>query len=80
VNELSEPEVSKAEGLRQNLAQSFNAEELYSLCADLEINYEDVQGATLDARIRELVAYCNRRGLVVRLIAHCRRLRPHIEW
>jgi hypothetical protein len=66
--------------LRRRVAQAFNTEELESLCADLLINHEDVAGETLDARARELVAYCERRGLMPQLLARCRELRPHLEW
>ena len=65
--------------LRQKIAASFNKEELFNLCFDLSIQYEDLPD-TLDGMARELVARCERHGQLADLVAACQRLRPTIPW
>jgi hypothetical protein len=50
--------------LRQILTQSFNEEELKSLCFDMGIDYESLPGAGKAAKARELIGYFERRGSV----------------
>jgi Effector-associated domain 7/TIR domain len=66
--------------LRQNLVDSFSDTELRDLCFDLGIDYEDLPGQGKAAKARELVAYCERRGLTTELIKKCSELRPHVSW
>jgi hypothetical protein len=78
--EPARPAPEEPAALRRNVAQAFNGEELESLCADLAINYEDVAGETHETRVRELLAYCERRGMTAQLVARLRELRPHVAW
>jgi hypothetical protein len=66
--------------LRQNLVDSFSDTELHDLCFDLGMDYEDLPGEGRAAKARELVAYCERRGLTPELIKKCSELRPHVSW
>jgi hypothetical protein len=66
--------------LRQNLVDSFSDTELHDLCFDMGIDYEDLPGEGRAAKARELVAYCERRGLTTELIKKCSELRPHVSW
>lgn len=65
--------------LRQVLDDSFDANELRTLCFDLGIAYDDLPGEGQGGKARELVAYCERHGHYAALRAAVRRLRPH-EW
>jgi hypothetical protein len=66
--------------LRQNLVDSFSDTELHDLCFDMGMDYEDLPGEGRAAKARELVAYCERRGLTTELIKKCSGLRPHVSW
>lgn len=62
--------------LRENIAQHFDKEELYTLCFDLGINYDDLPADGVTAKSRELVAYCERHGTLHELIQKCALRQP----
>jgi hypothetical protein len=62
------------------IEEAFNLEELCSLCYELKINPENIAGTTLRAKVRELVHYADRRGLINELIKLCRKQRPNANW
>lgn len=66
--------------LRDQITSSFNFNELRNLCFDLNINYENLPGDTLDDKARELIEYCKRRGQMRSLEKRCQELRPHVSW
>jgi hypothetical protein len=66
--------------LRSLLIESFDLEELHSLCFDLGINFDSLAGSTIDSKARELIAYCQRHLRLPDLLAACRQHRPHIAW
>jgi hypothetical protein len=67
--------------LRDILAQHFSADELRSLCYDLDLDYETLpgDGQGKGARAQEIILYFKRRGRLVDLMAACCRLRPHLD-
>lgn len=65
--------------LRKRLYKSFDKEELRTLCFDLGLNYENLPDVR-DGMARELVAHCERHGLITRLIGECRQRRPRVHW
>jgi len=58
--------------LRSLLIESFDLEELHSLCFDLDINFDSLAGSTIDSKARELIAYCQRHLRLSDLLAACR--------
>lgn len=66
--------------LRDQITACFNRSELRDLAYDLGINHEEIAGDTLSDQARELVAYCERLGLLKQLVCRCRELRPHAKW
>lgn len=66
--------------LRTQLAQRFNLDELQTLCFDLDVNYDNLSGDTLDAKARELIKFCDRHGLLANLIERCQQLHGEVEW
>lgn len=65
--------------LRQNLVESFNKDELRTLCFDLGIEHEDLP-ETKNGMARELVAYCKRTGHVPELVRKCKESRSEVVW
>ncbi len=65
--------------LRQLLTDRLDLEELRTCCADLGIDFDNLQGEGKVARIRELILYLERRQEVQRLIAWLRQNRPDIN-
>ncbi|MEZ4593691.1 MAG: hypothetical protein R3D55_21490 [Chloroflexota bacterium] len=83
INSYSDAPVGTISGLgllRQNIAASFNLDEIRTICLDIAINYEELSGETLSARAVSLVAYCQRRQLLTALITRCAELRAHLNW
>lgn len=68
------------ERLRQVVTQSFDDEELHTLCADLGIDYDSLPGEGKAAKARELVSYMERRGQTHTLVAACYSQRPNSFW
>ena len=66
--------------LRDILAKRFSIEDLKQLVFDMGIDYEDLPGQIRAAKARELVAYCQRRGLIPKLIEVGQQQRPDINW
>ncbi len=65
--------------IRKSLVQYFNVAELKNICADLGIDYENFPD-TKDGMARELLLYCERRGLVPALVDVLRQARPGVDW
>lgn len=62
--------------LRDALLRQFDASELQTLCADLELDYDTLAGASKADKARELVAWFMRRGELARLECAIRAARP----
>ncbi len=83
INSFSDGPLTAVSGLgllRQNIVNSFNLEEIRSLCLDIAINHEELVGESLSAKAGSLVAYCQRRRLLTKLISRCAELRMQIVW
>ncbi len=74
------PEHERLIQIRDLIHRHFNLEEFRTLCFELAIGYDDLAGEGLSARIRELVAFCERTGRVEHLLALCRQRRPLAHW
>jgi hypothetical protein len=68
------------EGMRVRMQDAFNIDELKTLCEDLTVNYENLAGEGLNAKVREIVTYFRRNGRLIDLVDYCRRQRPNVEW
>ena len=66
--------------IRDQLITYFNQSELASLCFDLGIGYESLEGTTLQDKSRALVQYCIRHNKLKSLSDRCNILRPHGFW
>lgn len=64
--------------LRRILIDRLSLDELKTLCFDLGISYDDVNGENKPAKARELIAYCQARGRLPELIETLRTTRPDI--
>ncbi|HEX6386131.1 MAG TPA: hypothetical protein VF177_15780 [Anaerolineae bacterium] len=65
---------------RQQISDSFNGEELRTLCFDLNVDYDDLPGENKSAKVRELIARQRRNGRLPELITELKRRRPRIHW
>lgn len=66
--------------LRENITSRFNMSELETLCNDIDIDFENIKGETLDAKVRELIKYTQRHSKFDILICQLEITRPHINW
>lgn len=66
--------------LRHGLVEHFDLSEFRVLCADLNINYDVLDGEGLDDKAVDLVDYMDRRGRIAELVAACRKNRPNAAW
>jgi len=65
--------------LIHNLESTFDDEEIRTLCFNLSVNYDDLQGPGRAAHIRGLVGFCFRHGRIGELIDEFQRLRPGLN-
>jgi hypothetical protein len=66
--------------LSEMLSESFSTRELYLLCFDLDISFDELEGTNTQAKVRALVRLMIRHGRLESLIAYCQRERPDVNW
>lgn len=66
--------------VRSQLSEHFNLDELQTLCFDLGIQYDNLAGETLNAKVRELVKHCYRHDLLHNLIQQCQKMHAGVKW
>ena len=66
--------------LRNNIAKSFNLEELKSICFDLNIDFNNLTGETFTGKIESLIQYLERRERIDELVDLCSTERDNIDW
>ncbi len=66
--------------LRYGLVEHFDLSEFRMLCADLNVNYDVLDGEGLDDKAVDLVDTMDRHGRIAELVAACRQSRPNASW
>ena len=66
--------------LKHLLSTLFDAEELKSLCFDLDVQYDALPGSGTAAKARELLTYMGRTDRLNELLEVCKTERPEHEW
>jgi hypothetical protein len=74
------PDQEKLIRLRRILDARFDEEELRTLCFDLHIDYDDLEGRSQASKARELVEYLERRSRISELVELVERRRPSVIW
>jgi hypothetical protein len=62
------------------LTRHFSLDELNTLCFAVGVNYDELPGAGLTGKARELIGYCERHTCMPTLIASGKTLRPELDW
>jgi hypothetical protein len=62
--------------IREYLIDSFSLEEIKTLCADMDIDFDTLPGDGKEAKSRELVDYCYRHERLGELLGLCREQNP----
>ena len=62
------------------MIKHFNESELHDLCFDLGIAAEILPGRGKAAKVRELIAYCQRYHRLEELVKKCKEERPSVIW
>lgn len=65
---------------KKNLNTDFNADDLRTLCFDLDIPYEDLGSNTHSGRIQDLIDYGKRHGRLAEIANYCQQKRPRTTW
>lgn len=80
-NAVAEAETVPLGILRQKIADSFDLNELRTLCLDIGINYESFNGGgTIEGKSASLLAYMQRRNQLPQLMAALEKERPDVIW
>lgn len=66
--------------IRRNLVSTLNDDELADVCFDMKVDYDSLRGDSKNAKVRELLALCERSNRLEELLGICRQIRPNIEW
>ncbi|KAA3665520.1 MAG: TIR domain-containing protein [Chloroflexi bacterium] len=75
---MSDPK--KMTQLVRTIAKQFNSEEVKMLCFELGVSYDDIEGEGNINKVRELVAYLERRQKLHELITLVKKERPSAIW
>ena len=78
--ELADNSLTITHQLNDVLLQYFSLGELTDLAWDLNIDIDDIQGKTKSSKARELISYCQRRGILEELMRAVQVRRPFITW
>ena len=65
--------------LRRLLVQQFDINELRTVCFDMNIDYEGLPGDGKGAKVRELLAFLERRGRIHELVDTIKQVRPDVD-
>ncbi|MCA9875757.1 MAG: hypothetical protein KC441_18930, partial [Anaerolineales bacterium] len=66
--------------LREGILAKFNLEELRTLVFDLNVNYDDLRGDTISAKIQALVEHLEKRDRISDLLTLLKQRRPNEKW
>ncbi len=66
--------------LHKALNQHFGLEDLQNLCFSIDVDFEELAGSSKSGRVRELILYCQRRGMLDQLLMACEAERPNVDW
>lgn len=66
--------------MRSILVEYFSTDELYEICLDLEVDFENLPGSGKSRKAMELIGYLRRRGQFEELVVAVQRRRPNIQW
>lgn len=66
--------------LREGILATFNLDELRNFVFDLSINYDDLRGDTISAKVQALLEHQEKRGRTPALLALLKQYRPNEEW
>ncbi len=66
--------------LLEKMSHHFSLEELKTLSFRLAIDYDQIGTTNKEGYARELIMYCERRGLMTELLRQCRAVRPQLDW
>ncbi len=64
--------------LRDALVQHFDISELQDLAWEMNVDYENIPGSTINAKARELITYSKRHGLLDQLVRQVQIRRPFL--
>lgn len=79
-NQPQEPDaVERLKAMRDCIVEHFNASEFRTMCFDLGVDYDGLEGETLHDKAREFVLYLNRVGRCPDLVRYCAVHRPHAK-
>lgn len=67
-------------GLRRNLSQYFGLAELRTLCFDIGLDWEDLEGTTKSTKVESLIIAVERIGRLDELLQLAGHLRPNVKW
>jgi len=66
--------------LNQKLNNTFNKNDLKTLCFTLNVPYENLGAEEKDILIQKLIEYSTRHGCLAEISNYCQQERPHIIW
>lgn len=66
--------------LHRKISETFSDSELGTLCRDVGVDYDDLEGFGRAAKAKDLVFYLERRGRIPQLLAQLQQERPHVDW
>lgn len=66
--------------LRSEIEKRFSISDIKEICFDLDINYENLEGGTLNTKVISLITHCNQLNIRNSLISKLHERRPNVDW
>lgn len=60
--------------------KTFSLGELKTLCFQIGVDFDNIDGTNKHDKIRELIKYCARRNILQRLLSQCQKEREKVDW
>ena len=62
------------------IVEFFKEDDMRQAAFDIGIEWENLAGETLSAKVRNMIIHLEDRGLLYRLVGYCQKKRPKIDW
>ena len=79
LGEISEKNTNSRKYIVSNLNEHFSLDEIQQICFNMEIDSEQFNASTKGKLVRELVMYCERCGLIEKLVIEVHEVRPQFQ-
>jgi len=80
IEEMDTGELTLRSELRRLIGEFFSEDDLRTAVFDIGVDWDNLAGKTKEIKIQNMIIHLENRGLLYRLIGHCQKERPQVDW